>query len=805
MKIFNFKTWEKGWHDLGAFLTIVLFLLILHWIIPPEMVVFSHSFLGIYTGLFFTWYILSPGYKWGLILLVHFVATWLSTGQSANLFPEFISLSEVLCAIIPAFVFKRLQKKITGILTIRGIVYLVISSLVGASLSGLLIFSVIKLPEDSGFDIQKYIDWILSGIAGTILVAPLWISWRWQTRSELLKILNKSGAELALLISSSIFLFILIFNTSLFNIDLSVSFPYLLLPVIFWAVFRFPVPVVTLVMVLISLLAFSFSTSEVLHLKYLFLIKIKYINSIQLFLMFLNIFSYSIAYIILSRSESEKKALQNEIKYKVLLNSLPHSVFVKNRKSEFITVNQNFAAMVNATPEEMEGKNDYDYFPKEYAEKFIEGDNRVFNEKKIIEFEEKFMSVNGERWIHTTKVPVRDEQGKYSTLIGIFWDTTEQRLMEAEKARVEKKIRQLNEKLEDRVVFRTKELERTLEALRQSEEQFREAFHTAMHGMALISTEGNFIQVNQALADILGYEISQLLQLNLRKISLRTDYVKELNRLKKLYAGSISNYQTEKRLIHKENIEVWVLESYSLIRNSEGKPLHIVSQIIDITERKQAETQLRKYSETLTTLLREVNHRVKNNLSALIAMLHLEEERATSTGNTAFVGTINDLISRIQGLATLHSLLSSQNWQPIDVRILCEQMFIAAVHGLVENHKVKLTVQSPSIKINSNQAHHLTLVLNELATNYYKYGYDKSKTGELQVIISNEAEKLKFLIKDNGPGYPQSMVDGDFKQTGIGFDLIRGIVTRSLEGEIAIRNENGAVTEISFDNEMLMV
>jgi PAS domain S-box-containing protein len=367
---------------------------------------------------------------------------------------------------------------------------------------------------------------------------------------------------------------------------------------------------------------------------------------------------------------------------------------------------------------------------------------------------------------------------------------------------VEKKIIKLNEELEERVKERTRVLQHTLEALGQSEEQFREAFETSLHGMALMSLKGNFLRVNQAFCDMIGYPMERLLRSNLRKVTHRDDYLEEMKKLKKLVKGEVSSYQVEKRLIHKDDLVVWVMESNSLVKTSAGEPSHIVSHIVDITERKQAEEQLRKYTETLTVLLREVNHRVKNNLSALIGILHMEEDRLVNSKNKRYIELLQDLNSRIRGLATVHSILSASNWQPIEISHLCEQIIQAVLEGLPLNKSVNLLNTKTNIYISSNQAHHLTLIINELATNSVKYGLANSSDNSIEVTIVEDAGNIRIVYKDNGPGYPEQIINGDFNNASIGFELIRGIVKQSLEGTLKLRNENGAVTEILFTNEL---
>lgn len=341
-----------------------------------------------------------------------------------------------------------------------------------------------------------------------------------------------------------------------------------------------------------------------------------------------------------------------------------------------------------------------------------------------------------------------------------------------------------------------------MEALMQSEEQFREAFETSLHGMALISLKGRFLRVNQAFADMVGYPAKQLLKMDLQKITFHEDFSSETKVFKKLAHNAIEYYQMEKRLLHKDDLMLWVHQSNSLIKKQTGEPLHIVSQIVDITERKQVEEQLRKYTETLTVLLREVNHRVKNNLSALIGILHMEEDRAENQGNIGYIQLLREVNSRIRGLATVHSMLSAGNWQPLEISELSLQIIQAVLKGLPFDKEVSLKVDKSAIKIGSNQAHHLTLVINELATNSIKYGVIDNPYSTIEMNIEENDGRIHIVYRDNGPGFPEPIINGDYSKVGIGFELIRGIVTQSLDGDIVLRNDNGAVTEIFFANEL---
>jgi len=129
-------------------------------------------------------------------------------------------------------------------------------------------------------------------------------------------------------------------------------------------------------------------------------------------------------------------------------------------------------------------------------------------------------------------------------------------------------------------------------ALKISEEQFRGAFNTAAIGMALLSPEGRWLRVNPALCEIVGYSEKELLSLTFQDITYHEDLESDLEYVRKMLAGEIQHFHMEKRYIHKKGHIVWILLSVSLVRDERGHPLHFVSQIQNITKRKQAQEEL---------------------------------------------------------------------------------------------------------------------------------------------------------------------------------------------------------------------
>lgn len=129
-------------------------------------------------------------------------------------------------------------------------------------------------------------------------------------------------------------------------------------------------------------------------------------------------------------------------------------------------------------------------------------------------------------------------------------------------------------------------------AIRDNSERFRSAFDHAAIGMALVSPEGRWLQVNRALCALLGYSEAELMATDYLTITHPDDLATALTNIRQLLKGKIPSYQTEKRYVHKQGHEVWVSWNASLARDEYTGSAHLIFQIQDITDRKRAEERL---------------------------------------------------------------------------------------------------------------------------------------------------------------------------------------------------------------------
>lgn len=241
-------------------------------------------------------------------------------------------------------------------------------------------------------------------------------------------------------------------------------------------------------------------------------------------------------------------------------------------------------------------------------------------------------------------------------------------------------------------------------------------------------------------------------------------------------------------------------------RDADGAPVRMVGFQQDITDRKKAEISLQenqihlqKYANTQATLLQEVNHRVKNNLTTIIGMLHIEEDRVLTQDDKGYLSPFRMLENRVVGLLTVHSLLSANRWEPLELSTLCKEVVSQSIKGFSIPERLNLEVESCHHKVNSDMAHHLALILNELATNTIKHGGSAQGLVEIKIFFEEKAKDTVCMIyADKGPGFPQKVLNSEIYEHSIGIEMTNSVVQSNMRGQIKRYNDDGAVTRICF-------
>ena len=279
--------------------------------------------------------------------------------------------------------------------------------------------------------------------------------------------------------------------------------------------------------------------------------------------------------------------LQNALKddFRFLADAMPQIIWTAKPDGNLDYYNQRWFDYTGLT---LEQTKDWGWQPvlhPEDVQNCVERWTHAFTTGSNYEVEYRFKraSDGAYRWHLGRAFPQRDAGGNILKWVGTCTDIQEQK--------------HIADLLEQRVTERTR-------ALHDSEEHFRMAFEFAGIGMALVGLDGRWLRINRALCDLVGYDEKDLLQKTFQDITHPDDLNTDLGHLSTLIAGEANSYQMEKRYFHREGNIVWIRLTASLVRDVAGNPVHFVSQIENITERKHIETALR-VSEEQTRLFAE--------------------------------------------------------------------------------------------------------------------------------------------------------------------------------------------------------
>ncbi len=214
---------------------------------------------------------------------------------------------------------------------------------------------------------------------------------------------------------------------------------------------------------------------------------------------------------------------------------------------------------------------------------------------------------------------------------------------------------------------------------------------------------------------------------------------------------------------------------------------------------RQSEAHARRLADDNAELLREVNHRVGNNLNLLSILIEaqIDHQAGSETREALF-----DLQSRIQSMSQVHHLLQATHWHPVALDRLAQEVVTNALQSLTDDSDIQfvLHAREPEMCIEAKQSFKLALVLNELVTNSIKYAFQTRPNGRIDITLDREEKNgLPYGLiefRDNGPGFPDDVLAGE--REDIGLNLIRATITKEMKGELVLCNEGGAVIRCNF-------
>jgi len=342
------------------------------------------------------------------------------------------------------------------------------------------------------------------------------------------------------------------------------------------------------------------------------------------------------------------------------------------------------------------------------------------------------------------------------------------------------------------------------QALKTSEETFRLAIEDASIGMALVAPNGTWLKVNKALSSLLGYTEDELLTCDFQSLTHPDDLEEDLEYVRKVLAGDIKSYQMEKRYFRRSGRLVWALLSVSLVRHANGEPNYFISQIQDITERKEMERIKNEFISVVSHELRTPLTSIRGSLDLLVGTMAKDlPERANRLLNIAqqnserLILLINDMLDMDKiASGQMRFDMSEEAISPIIQQAVATNQPYANKFGV---SFIALPVNA-ALKVNVD-AERLLQVLANLLSNAAKFSSQGDKI-EITVVACNKI--VRIMVADHGPGIPEEFrthVFDKFAQadssvtrvkggTGLGLHISKQIMER-MGGRIGFDAETG--------------
>lgn len=398
---------------------------------------------------------------------------------------------------------------------------------------------------------------------------------------------------------------------------------------------------------------------------------------------------------------------------------------------------------------------------------FAKAVNSSLAENTRLEFEYRVVLADGtQRWVMVSGSAVRDAQGRAVHMLGVLQDVHERR--EAENA------------------------------LRKEQENAERYLSVAEVILVAFNTEARVTLLNRKGHLTLGYENGELTGRNWFRVCLpEEEYEKALGAYKLILAGALEPIRYyEHHIVRKDGMRRLIAWHNSMLRDEQGRIIGSLSSGEDITDRRQAEQALQTSLREKEALLKEVHHRVKNNLQVINSLLRLESARSAQPDTKA---VLLEMQGRIRSMALLHeSLYRSASFAAVDLGVYLRQLALQSFRALAPEHsRISLELDLASIHVGMDQAIACGLIVNELISNCLKHGFPSGRQGEVRIELQTlgEGPHLCIRVSDTGIGLPAEFES--LRSRSLGLQLVADLAVQ-IAGVLTIGTGKTAVFEVVF-------
>jgi PAS domain S-box-containing protein len=445
---------------------------------------------------------------------------------------------------------------------------------------------------------------------------------------------------------------------------------------------------------------------------------------------------YGIVHDITERALIEQELRQANARFYSLLEALPDVIYFKDESGRNLIVNRSVEELTGLKREEIIGKRDDEIFPENLAAQYRESDEKVFKNKKPHRFYEKTGQGSGKtRYFETIKAPVFDLQGNFAGIVGISRDITENKTLEKALIESERKFRLLADNARD-VIFRYELL-----------------------------PEMRCAYISPAVKNLVGYAPEEYLADP--ELLLKVAHPDDRHIIEDLVRGKFPSEPVIYRAIARDGRLIWLEQSNAPVFDDSGKLVAVEAIVRDITRRIELERQLESSLREKEVLLREIHHRVKNNMQIISSLLNLQ---AAQVQHSEFTSIIKDCQNRIRSMALVHEhLYQSKNLSSINFAEYLNKLIVHLynVH-LVKQEKVELEIDVEDLYLDIGMAIPLGLLVGEIISNSFKHAFPGERKGKVRVSLKEVSPfSYRLEISDNGIGLPAGFELKESKTFGL--------------------------------------
>ncbi len=458
--------------------------------------------------------------------------------------------------------------------------------------------------------------------------------------------------------------------------------------------------------------------------------------------------------------DSARVLRESEERYRFIVDNSTDVIVKLTPKGEIIYISPFCKNVSGYDAGELIGRNILHLYDKEDRSALIEAYNKIIEFPGIYTFQHRLRLKDGShKWFETTGKKLLKADGSVRSLISSSRDITSKK--EAEKA------------------------------LRDSYEKLNLVINGVPALLAYMDTGERFVFVNDGYVRWFGIPREKIKGMRINELFKPDDYSQLSGYIAKALAGE--NSIAEGFTWDREGNQRYV-RGYFIPHLSNGAVQGIFSLMFDITDSKKAEEKILSLLNEKDLLLKEVHHRVKNNMGSIAALLYLQMD---SMDNPAAVNAIQDARSRVMSMMGIYNILyRSADYMAVPAKPYFTDLIEKISSTYITSSKIKIENEIEEMVLDSGILFPLGMIINELLTNAVKYAFTGDKAGLIQVRIAKKDDRhVEITIKDNGVGLPDAMeISGS---RGIGLTLVKMMI-QQIKGSIKINRIGGTEFRIQF-------